>query len=634
MTDVAPSRHAPRREVAAVRPQGGYAAKQCPLKVQYDAFPPAGVVPLEADLVERFRMDAGNAFEAEVFAALIDRHPDAVTIEGSSGQMAEEATVAAMEAGAPLILGGRLPTDQIGRRVGRPDVLVLAGRNADGNHAYHPVDVKHHRTVRAVDPERPNTRAATVAPLEHPFAHDAMVDETLGDARSINDLLQLAHYHRMLQATGHAAPDALGAIIGKELVVVWHDLALANVQQLWDKRRSALESPLQRYDFEFSFRLDVLAAAADGRPIVEPVAIGECATCPWTEHCAPQILAADSTSLIPGHGYKQWHALRRRGITTRTELASLDHRAARLADAYRGWDLADGVAEAAQHPPTTPIAEVIGRRSLARLQTLADHRIETAGDLASLDPRVVAVADFPWRSLATSVHQAQVAISGHHPELAFGIEKLEVPRADVEIDIDMENGLDGTVYLWGALADGHYVAATSWKDPAPIVDAEVFVAFWSWLTNERELATKRGQTVAIYCWFANAESTALRRGAAAAAELLGLTSAPVEVEELLAHESFVDLYAVFAEQVVTGHGNGLKAVAPHAGFHWRDTDPGGSESMIWHHDAVVAATADQQIAARRRLLAYNEDDVRATAAIRTWMSSGAVLPHRHQTSSS
>ena len=630
MTDVAPSRHAPRRDVSAVRPQGGYAAKQCPLKVQYDVFPPAGVVPLEPNLVDRFRMDAGNTFEADVFVALTDLHPGAVVIDGLSGQAAEVATVAAMDSGAPLILGGRLPTDQVGRRVGRPDVLVLAGRRDDGMHAYHPVDVKHHRTVREANPDRPGQRTARVAALESPFASAAALDESLLDARSINDLLQLAHYHRMLEASGHAAPEALGAIIGKEQLVVWHDLAVADVQQLWDKRRSALESPLQRYDFEFSFRLDVLAAAAEDQPIVEPVAIGECATCPWTAHCAPQILAVDSTSLIPGHGYKQWHVLRRRGISTRQELADLDHRTARLVDAYHDWDLVGDAATAASHPSEAPVVEVVGRRSPERLRVLDAHGIETAGDLAGLDPRVVALADFPWRSLAVSVHQAQVSTSGHHPELAFGIDELQVPRADVEIDIDMENGLDGTVYLWGALIDGHYVASTSWDTPSPEVDAEVFAAFWSWLTQQRTMARHHGHTVAIYCWFATAESTALRRGAAAAADLLGLTSAPEEVEELLADESFVDLFAVFARQVVTGHGNGLKVVAPHAGFHWRDTDPGGSESMIWHHEAVAVDEHGSQHAARRRLLAYNEDDVLATAAIRTWMSSGAVRPNRHR----
>lgn len=629
MDDPAPSRYAPRRDVSSVPVQGGYAAKRCPLRVQFDAYPPPGVIPAQEDLVERHRMDAGNHFEAEVFGVLRELHPDAVTIEGVSGHDAERATLAAMRSGARLILSGRLPTDRIGRRVGKPDVLVLAGTSA-GVHTYHPVDVKHHRTLGVADPERPADRRARVASLANPAFVDSEVDETQLDWRSTRDLLQLAHYHRMLEAVGHAAVEPMGAIIGKEQQVVWHHLATANIQQLWDRSRSANESPLQRYDFEFSFRLDVLAAAAEGQPIVEPVSISECPTCPWNAHCQPRIVAADSTSLVPGHGYKQWHALRRRNIATRAQLASLDHRTARVVDAYQRWDLVDSVARAAALPRTAPVEEVVGRRSTDRLEALARHGIESAGDLLDLDPRVIALADFPWRSLATSIHQAAVAGDGHRPELAFGVPRLEVPRADVEIDIDMENALDGTVYLWGALAHGEYVAAASWDVSSPSVDAEVFVSFWAWLTDQREAARRHGRSVAIYCWFANAESTALRRGAAAAAELLGYESAPAEVEELLVDDTFVDLFAVFARQVVIGHGNGLKAVAPHAGFSWRDDDPGGSESMLWHNDAVTAPGAADRESARRRLLAYNEDDVRATATIRSWLSSGAVGPNRYE----
>ena len=41
---------------------------------------------------------------------------------------------------------------------------------------------------------------------------------------SKDDALQLAHYRRMLQAHGWAAPTSLGGIIGKERLVVWYDL--------------------------------------------------------------------------------------------------------------------------------------------------------------------------------------------------------------------------------------------------------------------------------------------------------------------------------------------------------------------------------------------------------------------------
>jgi predicted RecB family nuclease len=66
-------------------------------------------------------------------------------------------------------------------------------------------------------------------------------------------------------------------------------------------------------------------------------------------------------------------------------------------------------------------------------------------------------------------------------------------------------------------------------------------------------------------------------------------------------------------------GLGLKQIAVTAGFGWRDADPGGLNSQRWFDDAVHATAAETRAAARQRVLAYNEDDVRATAHLRAWL---------------
>jgi predicted RecB family nuclease len=43
--------------------------------------------------------------------------------------------------------------------------------------------------------------------------------------------------------------------------------------------------------------------------------------------------------------------------------------------------------------------------------------------------------------------------------------------------------------------------------------------------------------------------------------------------------------------------------------------------MAWHAAAVGAEAGGAGQTARARLLAYNEDDVRATAAVRSWLRS-------------
>ena len=60
----------------------------------------------------------------------------------------------------------------------------------------------------------------------------------------------------------------------------------------------------------------------------------------------------------------------------------------------------------------------------------------------------------------------------------------------------------------------------------------------------------------------------------------------------------------------------MKRVAPLAGFRWRDEDPGGDQSMVWYGRAVNHLDPGVREENRARILAYNEDDVEATAAIR------------------
>src|SRR5437588_12217651 len=111
---------------------------QWPFRAQTDTLHPAPPLPPDA-LTQRF-FARGNAFEAEIIAELVASHTGAVVIT-EHGAEAETATLAAIQRGAPLILGGRLPSDQAGRRVGRPDLLVVGGGG------YRAVDVKWHQSL-------------------------------------------------------------------------------------------------------------------------------------------------------------------------------------------------------------------------------------------------------------------------------------------------------------------------------------------------------------------------------------------------------------------------------------------------------------------------------------------------------
>ena len=100
------------------------------------------------------------------------------------------------------------PDDAAAARSGAPDVLVCA------RGGYVAVDVKHHRSIDAGD------AVLLTSTLAVPTLTAAAL--VVGSELRANkdDALQLAHYRRMLQAHGWAAPTSLGGIIGKERLVV------------------------------------------------------------------------------------------------------------------------------------------------------------------------------------------------------------------------------------------------------------------------------------------------------------------------------------------------------------------------------------------------------------------------------
>ena len=569
-----------RHDVREVPLQGGYIAKRCPVRIQNDVLLPSEPVPLGPEVL--WRMEQGIAFEVDVIEELRRlARPDWVFVDYELERPAAvAATVAAMEAGAALIAGGWLPPDVAGRRSGKPDLLI---RGVEG---YLPVDVKNHLTLEMADDGE-----AFVSPLAHPFFEAGEARDSWGVRRHKEDLLQLAHYRRMLEACGQAPASMRAGIIGKERVVVWHDLG----KPMWqtpaksDGKKRKLRTTMEVYDFEFCFRLDIAAVARQSLTdpscglLVEPMWSGECPECPWLEHCSLTLRAGSGDpSLLPLVGYREWRLLRDHGITDRAGVAKLSYRTASL--------LATG-------------AELEG---------------------VDLDPATAALG--PAAFLPNAILNAR-AVTGVRPAYRLpGRDGSDVPRADIELDIDMESTNDG-VYLWGVLVTDRagiglvepgYRPFVTW-DP---IDEErellVFRSFWGWLTETLAKARRVRVSVNGYCWYSGAENTQMRRIAAADPVLTD------EVATFVASSQWIDLEQVFRESWITGQSRSLKVVAPLAGHRWAVDDPGGGLAMVKHVEAT-GSNADE--AARAWLLDYNQGDVQATLRIREWLDrEGATWP--------
>lgn len=462
----------------------------------------------------------------------------------------ERATLDALADGEDYIWNPRLPTDSVGGRQGRVDLLVRCG---DG---YLPVLVVRHRITDAGS-------GALTSSLFPPDPRQAVPDPARKSRSQSGDLLRLAHVRRMLLACGYGAQSTLAGVIGLDAdVVCWHDLDAPT----WPGRRSTLGE----YDARFADRLAVATAAASGgEPLAQPSRVVECRHCPWWPTCEQALLGVSDVSLVLRG--EDAVALRGAGVRTVRDLAELD-------------------------PAGEPPAQLVG---------------------ASL-PAAVAMAR-AWLADLTVVRK---------------VPKLSVPRANVEVDVDMECFSDSGAYLWGCLLSGvdvgvppGYRSFVTW-DPLPTPDeGRSFGEFWQWLSGIRVRAAARGLSFRAYCYNELAENRWLLASADRFGAEPGVPSRE-QVQAFIDSPSWVDLYRSVSDQLLCARGKGLKVVAPVAGFRWRDPDAGGENSMRWYRAAVGLDGNAPELPQRERLLRYNEDDVLATRALREWMTTGATdLPY-------
>ena len=447
-------------------------------------------------------------------------------------------------------------------------------------------------------------------------------------ANALKDALQLAHYRRLLEAAGLASGQAWGGIIGRDGTVWWCDLS----ETRWQKRsRSALDI----YDHEFNLRLRVIARQIERNtdpavaPLVIPLRKTECGGCSWRQVCDEELQSGDSVSLVNGVSWPAALRLTRHGVATRSDLAGLDWHTANVAcgDASSAprIDLEALLGECAGLSPSTELVDALGIRKRTRLARLKSMGITTVGDLDSLDTQTVAITGLGVGYLPGLIDQARAAVAGR-PFLLRRVDRVDMPRADVEIDVDMENGESG-VYLWGVrvsrtgeeFSSPYYLPFVSWDPLDRDVEAQNFVRFWTWMTELRDATWAESRSFAAYC-YSSAENTQMLRIASHSSAGPGVD----DVAAFVTGPYWLDLHAVVKAQIITGDGLGLKKVAPLAGFEWRDDDPGGDQSMVWYWRAVHHPDPVVRGNNRARLLAYNEDDVEATAAIREWLSTARI----------
>lgn len=553
-------------------PLGSYAVKRCPKRVALDYDPTMADIPTQPPTpAQQERMDAGIAFEEAVQHLLTTANPHTVVIESfphptaSQQLQRSDATVAAMANGAELVWNPRLPHDVTGRRVGEPDLLIRGPKRRDGKWSYRPVDVKWH----AARPGK-GTTTALVSSLDKPRYAAARTVHNVAKGR-LDDELQLAHYVRMLDACGFAVDakgPTLAAILGRDGALWWTDLDAPN-RRLNDGAGSRAASVMEVYDHEFAIRLDIVDRA-QARALGDPPVVG---LCPRWSQC-------------------------------KTSCPWRDYCYQELVDA-------DSLI-------------LLTRVTQRQADQLAAVGITTRTELAALDDSDIAAyqqsSGVP--NLERHVLSARAAVSGTLiPRPSF--DWFPNPDTTDWIDVDMENDPDtGIVYLWGVRdAAGYH----SFMDLTGSEEGErdTFVAFWNWLQD-------RTSTGAVAYCYTSAEERCLRHLATKHAGHPGVPTLG-DIDRFVRSPQWYDLYRFVNQIAWPTESLSIKQVAGACGFTWRDSNPSGEESVLWYREASGGPAVPEpvRLAATRRLLDYNEDDVRAMDAIRTYTRSvlGHLVPH-------
>lgn len=542
-----------------------YAARSCPVKT-HNLFRPGLERPAPRQDVMGSR--GGPEFVAAILDAvaagsgtIVDLRP----LRDQPSQAQVEATRAALERHADVVIGALLPRDEAGHRSGRPDLLI---RLSTG---YVPGLV---RFQKLLDVRRDDT-ALMASPVADLRRREPLQGYRYRWHWRHANALHLAHFHRMLAAMGMGEPGTPWAVaIGTDEAdgaagpAVWLDLSEPAVPPPAG-RGTTSDAPvaaLQRYDAEFAERLRIAeqaSALAPGAPaVLQPVVTRECNWCPWWEVCRPQ-LDDDDLSLRISKSPLDSHeitVLRQAGISTVTDLARAD------------------------------------------LETLLPTYLPQVSHRLGSEDR-----------LRLAQRRSLLLVEGVHLERT-GTEPIPVRSAALEIDIDIETSWDDRVYLWGfwvsdpATGELGYRQFSDFSTLDAPSETALAVAALSWLRE------RVAQADALVFHYSDYEVTRIAR--------LASTSDHPALSWALeyAETNFVDLFGIVRTNFFGTNGLSLKVVATHgAGFAWRDEDPGGLNSMHWFADAVNAPSAAAREQARTRVLEYNEDDVKATWHLRRWL---------------
>lgn len=244
---------------------------------------------------------------------------------------------------------------------------------------------------------------------------------------------------------------------------------------------------------------------------------------------------------------------------------------------------------------------LIFRISQADQRRLYDIGINTVNDLASADVNDLRtkLEDWPFDKLVRLNNQATVLLS----QEPLVLKKPNLPNIRYEVYFDIES--DPT-------KDIHYLLGVLIKDTKSGV--EEYKYFFAENKEEESSIWKN-----FLDFLVSLDDFVIYHYAYLERQVFDIFSLKYGAPSGLIskfRENTIDLYNQTVESVVLPlYFYSLKDVAGYIGYKWDDPEAGGAESVVWYNEWFEKK--DPNIL--KRILKYNEDDVRATLAIKEWL---------------
>jgi predicted RecB family nuclease len=344
----------------------------------------------------------------------------------------------------------------------------------------------------------------------------------------------------------------------------------------------SLDGPLGDYDKQFKVRLAALMALIDQKPPhTKPIWNPSwCDQCHWREHCKEKLLTEQHVSLIKGVSYTKAVAL-----------------------------------ESAKPKP---------------IRTWVELANATAEDLVIKG----------WPRPQVEIDHARARLSGStFPFTPRASEDFSVPRADVEIDFDMEsitkseaNGRPDCVYLWGTLTkirsekvreilnnprEGFYGFSIFENNES---EAEALSSFWNWVQEWISKSVEHNFSLNFFCYHGAAENTAMKSVSKRANGKVGVPALE-EIEEFKQSDYWIDIEDYVKKLIWPTENQSLKTIGKIAGAKWEE-GANGALSTVWFDTWTRSLDPAERDSLKNQLLEYNTNDVEATLIIRDWINDG------------